>query len=129
MADFAKSLDVALNMLTAHPAIDGMFASNESSTVGAAQAVKQRQFKGKLVGFDWSPQLLDDLKSGVIDSLVIQHPFKMGEESVTSAIARLNNRPVIKINNITPRLLLKDDLDNPEVRAQINPDIKKYLGQ
>jgi ribose transport system substrate-binding protein len=126
-ADFAKSLTVAENMLTAHPAIDGMFASNESSAVGAAQAVKQRKSKVKLVGFDWSPNLLEDLRAGTIDSLVVQHPFRMGEQSVLAAVAKLKGQPVEKINNLAPRLVLKDDLDKPDVQAQLNPDIKKWL--
>lgn len=127
MADFAKSLAVTENMLTAHPGLDGMFASNESSAVGAAQAVKQRKSQVKLVGFDWSPTLLDDLRAGTIDSLVVQHPFKMGEESVKAALANLRGQPVTKINNLAPRLVLKEDLDTPEVQAQLNPDLKKYL--
>lgn len=128
-ADFAKSLGVAENMLTAHANLNGMFASNESSTVGATQAVKARKASLKLVGFDWSPTLLDDLRSGVIDSLVVQHPFKMGEDSVRSAVRKLKGEPVEKIQNIQPRLLLKEDLGKPDVEAQINPDVKKYLGQ
>ena len=44
-------------MLTAHPDLVGLFASNESSTVGAAQALKGRGGKVKMVGFDWSPTL------------------------------------------------------------------------
>ncbi|HZO57862.1 MAG TPA: substrate-binding domain-containing protein [Bryobacteraceae bacterium] len=127
MADFAKSLQVAENMLTAFPNVQGMFASNESSAVGAAQAVKGRKWNGKLVGFDWSPTLLDDLKNGVIDSLVVQHPFKMGAESVRAALDHLAGKPVIKINDLTPRLILKEDLDKPDVQAQLNPDLKKHL--
>ena len=129
MADFAKSLAVTENMLTAHPDLDALFASNESSSVGAAQALKQRHSKVKLVGFDWSPGLLDDLRAGVIDSLVAQHPFQMGEMSVQAAVAKLKGQEVVKINNIAPKLLLKDNLDTPEVRAQITPDLKKYLGE
>ena len=127
MADFAKSLSVTENMLTAHPNLDALFASNESSTVGAAQAIKQRQSKVKLVGFDWSPGLLDDLRAGVVDSLVAQHPFRMGEMSVLAAIAKLKGQEVVKVNNIVPRLLLKENLDTPDVQAQIMPDLKKYL--
>ncbi len=129
MADFAKSLAVTENMLTAHPDLDALFASNESSTVGAAQALKQRQSKVKLVGFDWSPGLLDDLRAGVIDSLGAQHPFRMGEESVKAAVAKLKGQEVVKINNLAPRLLLKENLDTPEVQAQVMPDLKKYLGE
>lgn len=128
MADFAKSLAVAENMLTAHPDAVGLFASNESSAVGAAQALRARKSKVKMVGFDWSQSLIDDLKSGLIDSLVIQHPFKMGYESVKAAVAKLNGKQVEKINNLAPRLITKDDLDKPDVQEQLNPDLKKYLG-
>jgi ribose transport system substrate-binding protein len=127
MADFAKSLAVAENMLTAHPDLTGMFASNESSSVGAAQAVKARKAQLKLVGFDWSPTLLEDLKAGIIDSLVVQHPFLMGAESVRAAVATLKGQPVTRINNLAPRLILAKDLDKPDVQAQLSPDLKKYL--
>jgi ribose transport system substrate-binding protein len=127
-ADFAKSLTVAENMLTAHPDLDAMFASNESSTVGAAQALKGRKdSKVKLVGFDSSPTLIEDLKAGLIDSLVVQDPFKMGYDSVKSAVAALNGETVAKIQNLAPKLVDRDNLKTPEVQAQLNPDLKKYL--
>jgi ribose transport system substrate-binding protein len=129
MADFAQSLAVAENMLTAHSDLAALFASNESSTVGAAQALKGRQSKVKMVGFDWSPTLEEGLKSGLIDSLVVQNPFKMGYESVKAAVAALNGKPVEKINNLAPRLILKEDLSKPDVQEQLNPDLKKYLGE
>lgn len=129
MADFAKSLAVSENMLTAHSDLAGLFASNESSTVGAAQALKARKSSVKMVGFDWSPTLLEDLRAGLIDSLVVQHPFKMGYESVKAAVLKLGGGTPQKINNLPPRLIVKADLDKPEVQEQLNPDLKKYLGQ
>jgi ribose transport system substrate-binding protein len=126
-ADFAKSLRAAENMLTAYPDLDGMFASNESSAVGAAQALKGRRGKVKLVGFDAGPTLEADLRAGVIDSLVVQHPFKMGYDSVHAAVRTLKGEKVEKINNMPPRLVVREDLDKPEVQAQLNPDIKRYL--
>ena len=127
MAQIAQSLTVAENMLTAHPDADGIFASNESSTMGASQALRGRQGSIKLVGFDWSPTLLDDVRSGLIDSLVIQNPFQMGYESVITAINRLDGRQVPKIVDLAPKLIDKANLDNPEVQAQVHPDLKKYL--
>jgi ribose transport system substrate-binding protein len=126
-ADFALSLRAAENMLTAHPDLVGMFASNESSTVGAAQALKGRKSDIKLVGFDSGPSLEAALRAGVIDSLVVQNPFKMGYESVMAAVKKLNGGTPEKINNLAPRLVLKEDLDKPDVQAQLNPDLKKYL--
>ena len=127
MADFAQSLQVAENMLTAHPDAVGMFASNESSAVGGARALKGRSSKVRMVGFDWSPALLEDLKNGVIDSLVAQHPFRMGYESVIAAVKHFKGEKVEKINNLNPKLLTKENLESAEVQEQINPDLKKYL--
>lgn len=127
MSDFAISLSKAENMLTGHPDLDGIFASNESSTVGASQALKERQTKVKLVGFDWSPPLLDGLKNHTIDSLVVQDPFRMGYEAVHTAVARLNGQAVTKINNLVPKLVNLGNLNSPEIQAQLNPDLKKYL--
>ncbi len=126
-ADFAKSLAATENILTAHPDLDAIFASNESSTVGAARALKERKTAVKLVGFDWSPALAEDLKSGLIDSLVVQDPFRMGYESVKAALAHLDGKPVQKINNLEPKLVDRGNLDTPEVQARVNPDLKKYL--
>ncbi|MCS7314218.1 MAG: substrate-binding domain-containing protein [Bryobacterales bacterium] len=127
MSDFAKSLAVAENMLTAHPDADGMFASNETGSVGAAQALKARQSKTKLVGFDWSPSLLEDLKSGVIDSLVVQDPFRMGYEAVKAAVLKLNGGTPERIRNLPARLVTRENLNDPDVQRQLNPDLKKYL--
>jgi ribose transport system substrate-binding protein len=127
-ADFAKSLQVSENMLTAHPDLVGMFASNESSTVGAARALTARPGTTvKLVGFDSGPNLEAGLREGVIDSLVVQNPFKMGYESVTAAVKTLRREQVTKINNLAPRLVLKEDLDKPDVKEQLNPDLKRWL--
>lgn len=127
MAEIAKSLTVTENMLTAHPEVDGIFASNESSTMGAAQALRGRQGKIKLVGFDWSPTLLDDLNSGLIDSLVVQNPFEMGYQSVIAAVNKLGGQSVEKIHDLAPRLIDKANLNDPDVQAQVHPDLKKYL--
>ncbi len=127
MSEVAASRTVAENMLTAYPDVQGVFASNESSTMGAALALKARKAAVKFVGFDWGPTLEEDLKLGVIDSLVVQHPFKMGYESVKSAVATLNGQSLPKINNLAPRLVSKENLNDPEVQAQVNPDLKKYL--
>lgn len=127
MADFAKSRDVSENMLTAHPDLVAMFASNESSTVGAVQALKGRQSKVKLVGFDSSPNLIADLRSGVIDSLVVQDPFRMGYDSVKAAVAKLAGETPAKDQPLPPLVVTKENLDDPKVAAQLNPPLAEFL--
>jgi len=117
-SDRARSLDRATDILTAHPELDGFFASNESSTVGAVQAIKQKSLAGKivLVGFDSSPNLIDDLKAGAIDSLVLQNPFKMGYEAVKGMVAKLDGQQPPKKVDTGVKLLTKENLDTPEMQ-------------
>lgn len=117
-SDRARSLDRATDLLTAHPELNGFFASNESSTVGAVQAIKQKGLAGKvvLVGFDSSPNLIDDLKAGAIDSLVLQNPFKMGYEAVKALVAKLNGQDPPRRIDTGVKLLTKDNLETPEMQ-------------
>ena len=117
-SDRAKSLDRATDILTAHPDLNGFFASNESSTVGAVQAIKQKGLAGKviLVGFDSSPNLIDDLRAAAIDSLVLQNPFKMGYEAVKAMVAKLNGQEPPKRVDTGVKLLTKENIDTPEMQ-------------
>ena len=117
-SDRARSLDRAADILTAHPDLDGFFASNESSTVGAVQAIKQKGLAGKvvLVGFDSSPNLVEDLKAGAIDSLVLQNPYKMGYEAVRAMVAKLDGQTPPRVVDTGVKLLTKENLDTPEMQ-------------
>ena len=128
MASLAQSLTVTENMLTAHPDLNGIFCSNESGTSGAAQALRQRHSKIKLVGFDSSPTLLSLMKEGWIDSLVIQDPFRMGETAFTNAVEALQGRQTPKKIYLPPHVLDMANLHDPSIQAQLYPDLKKYLG-
>ena len=120
-ADRAKSLDRATDILTGHADLNGMFASNESSTVGAVQAIKQKGLAGKVIlgGFDSSPNLIDDLRSGAIDSLVLQDPFKMGYEGVKAIVDKLNGQTPRRHLDTGVKLLTKENLETPEMQQLI----------
>jgi ribose transport system substrate-binding protein len=82
------------------------------------QALKQKGLGGKviLVGFDSSPNLIDDLKAGAIDSLVLQNPFKIGYESVKAMVAKLNGQTPPRVIDTGVKLLTMDNLETPEMQ-------------
>jgi ribose transport system substrate-binding protein len=131
MSDRAKGMAAAENIFTAHPSLDGLFASSEPSSVGAAQAVKSRGLGGKVkfVGFDSSEGLVADLQQGVIDALVVQDPFKIGYEAVRAVTDRLNGKTPPKRIDLSAVVITKADLAKPEINQLLHPDLKKYLGQ
>ena len=131
MADRAKALAEAENLLTAHPDLAGFFADNESSVDGTVQAVKLRGMSGKvkIVGFDASETLVADMQAGVIDSIVVQDPFKMGYESTRQMSIHLAGGETERHIDSGAYLLRPENVDTPEMQAVVFPDLEYWLGQ
>jgi len=127
MASISQSITVTENMLTAHPDLDGIFCSNESGSEGAAQALRGRHSRLKVVGFDSSPMLINELKAGWIDSLVIQAPFKMGEIAVDQAAKAISGKGGEKKIFLPPHVVNLANLNDPAIQTQLHPDLEKYL--
>jgi ribose transport system substrate-binding protein len=122
MSDRAKSRAAAENILTAHPDLDGMFASSEPSSVGAALALKARELTGKvtLVAFDSSDSMIEDLRAGAIDAMVVQDPHRMGYEAVKTLVDKLAGRNPPKRLDLNAIVVRARDLDEPQVKRLLN---------
>jgi ribose transport system substrate-binding protein len=129
MSDRAKGLAVAEDILTAHPDLSGIFCSNESGTLGAVQAAKSKGVAGKLkiVGFDTSPTLIEDLQAGSIDSLVVQNPFRMGYLGVRTIVDHIRGKSPEKRIDTGATLVTASNLKDQEIQDLVNPPIEKYL--
>ena len=125
----------AENLLQAHKAaagnVNGVFAPNESTTFGMLQALKKSgtNKKVKFIGFDSSATLINALKDGDIDGLVVQNPFNMGYVAVKTMVDHLKGTKVEKRIDTGARLVEKANLDDPAVKEIIAPDLKKWLNE
>jgi len=126
MADRAKARDAAEDMLTAHPDLGGMFASAESNSIGAVQAIKARGLSGKvkLVTFDSSDMHVDALKDGTIDLMLVQDPYRIGYEAVRSLVEKLAGKTPAQTIALEVHEIRKNDLDKPDVQALLFPKWK-----
>jgi ribose transport system substrate-binding protein len=123
MADRAKSRDAAENILTAHPDLDGLFASAEANSLGAMQAIKARGLSGKikLVTFDFSDEHVAALKEGTINVMLVQDPYRIGYEAVHSLVMKLNGETPPPQMDLKARVIVKQDLEKPDVQALLFP--------
>ncbi len=129
MSDRAKSLAVAEDILTANPDIAAIFCSNESGSIGAVQGAKSHNLAGKvkIVGFDSSPTLIEDVQAGNIDSLVVQNPFNMGYMVVKSLVDKIHGQTPEKRIDTGATLVTAANLKDQAVQDLLNPPIQKYL--
>ncbi len=115
------ALQATEDLLTKNPELDGLFACNNSTSIGALSALKSqgRAGKVKMIGFD-SPQLLvDGLKEGIVDSFVVQNPYKMGYLGVKTVLARINGQQVERRIDTGINLITKENLDSPQAKMAL----------
>ncbi|MHC4285871.1 MAG: ABC transporter substrate-binding protein, partial [Planctomycetota bacterium] len=112
------ALQAAEDLLTKNTGIDGLFACNESTSVGALRALQSqgRAGKMKMVGFDAGGLLIEGVKTGVVDSLVVQNPYKMGYTGVQAIIATLDGKKVERRVDTGVVLVTKENLETEEIR-------------
>ena len=114
----SEAHSAALNMLDKLKEADGIFCSNEPSTLGMLRALKQNNLAGKqLVGFDTSPGLVEGLKSGEIQALVAQNPKRMGREAVQALVAKMKAETVLAVIDSGAAVVTKENLGTPEIQA------------
>jgi ribose transport system substrate-binding protein len=122
---------LAENLLSRFPDVQGIFAPNESSTFGVLRALQESRLAGKVkfVGFDSSPKLVQGLRDGEILGLVLQNPMKMGYLGVKTMVAYLRGEAVAKVIDTGVTLVTADNMDQPEIRSLLEPDLSTYLGR
>ncbi len=117
MATVETALQATEDLLTRHADLQGIFSCNEPTAVGALQALQsQKRPEVKLVGFDAGAGLIDGLRAGQIDSLVVQDPFKMGYEGVKAIAAFRKGQPVEKRIDTGVTVITKESLDDPKIK-------------
>ena len=107
----------------------GVFTPNESTTFGMLLALRKTGSakKVKLVGFDASEKLVGALRDGDIDGLVVQNPFRMGYLATKTMVNHLRGKAVERRIDTGARLVTKANLDDPEIKELVQPDLKKWL--
>jgi len=106
--------------------VDGIFCPNESSAYGMLRALvtSGRAGKVKYVGFDASDRLLEGLKKGEIQGLVVQNPYKMGYEGVKTMVAYLRGQKVEKRIDTGVTLVTQENLSDPVIDKLVHPPLE-----
>jgi ribose transport system substrate-binding protein len=107
----------------------GIFAVNESAATGMLNSMKTLGLtkKFKYVGFDSSVQLLDAVRDGDIDGLVVQDPYKMGYVALWTLVKSLEGYDVSeggKTFSTGEYVVMRDNIDEAKTKELINPDLQ-----
>lgn len=87
-ADFKRenSYEIMKRVLREEIDVDGVFAHNDESALGALRAVEESGRDVVVVGFDGTDEAEEAILQGRLDATVKQNPYEMGYMGVESAI-------------------------------------------
>ena len=109
--------------------LQGVFCPNESTTFGMLRALQDGGAAGKVkfVGFDSSQKLVDALKGGQIQGLVVQNPMKMGYLGVKTLVESLRGKKPERRIDTGVTVVTSANVNDPKVRELLVPDLGKWL--
>jgi len=103
--------------------VAGIFCPNESTTFGMLRALQNINLAGtiRLVGFDSSDKVLQGLRDGQVDAVVLQDPVAMGYLGVKTMVAHLRGQKVEKRVDTGATLVTRENMGQPELRERLHP--------
>ncbi len=107
-----------------NPDLAGVFGANLFSAIGSADGVKSLGKSGtiKVVAFDTPTRIVDDLKSGLVDFAIAQHPAEIGYYGVMTAYAAIHDASVPPHIGTGITVMDKTNIDDPEIRKFVYSD-------
>ena len=107
------------------PNLKGIFADAVFSGLGAGQAISEAKAFDRimLVSFDSSDQLVQWLKDGVLEGLIVQDPYRMGYDGVKTALAASKGEKVEAAIDTGANLVTKANIDDPKIAKLLKPDL------
>ncbi len=127
---FSASENLLIAQKAAQGGVQGVFCPNESTTFGMLLALEKAGLAGKLkfIGFDSSSKLIEGVRAGKIDGLVLQNPFNMGYLAVKTLVAHLKKEPVESRIDTGAALIDKSNMEQPDMKALLSPPLNEWLG-
>jgi ribose transport system substrate-binding protein len=122
-SDVNEARRVTEDILTANPDLAGIFAANEPSVLGAAQAVEAAGKSGEIViiGWDAAPDEIAGLRSGQIAALVVQNPFRMGYFGVANMVEHIREGTPMESADTGVTFLTIENIDTEEAQEVLEP--------
>lgn len=119
----SKAAEQTAAVLAANPDLGGIFGTNLFSARGAAQAVANAGLAGvvKVANFDAPEDAIKALQDEVVDIVIAQHPYEMGQKCVEFAMLAIEG----KMDQIPKRwptgytVITRENVDTPEAQQAI----------
>lgn len=116
-ADQAKSRDKAQGILQANPDLAAMAGTGNYSTIAIADEVASRGLATLVFGVDADPDVLTQMREGLVHGVVAQNPYEIGYQTVEVLVAAINGEvPDESLVYTESAWITPDNMDDPDIQ-------------
>ena len=117
----SRAAGIVTATIAANPDLAGIFTITTNNTEGAATGLREAHKVGdiKLVGFDTSDPIVDDIRQGIVQADVVQYPYRVGQLGVEMLVDALNGKPVEREVHTPFVVATPQNVDTAEVKKYI----------
>lgn len=119
-----EAQQIADEILATHSGLEAIFSLSAMASYGALGALQARGLTGKvkLIGFEQSVELGNEVRVGEMDSLIAEDTYEMGHRALNLIAAHRSGKlPALEIK-LQPALLTRENINSPLARRLMNRD-------
>ena len=94
--------------------VAGCFGAMRSAMLQANRSIT-------IVGWDGNPKEVEAVRDGLVSTLVVQNPFRMGYDGVNAAVEIIREGKTVQGGDTGVTFVTKDNVDDPEVKSVLDP--------
>ena len=117
----ARAAGIVTATIAANPDLAGIFTITTNNTEGAATGLREAHKVGdiKIVGFDTSDPIVDNIRQGIVQADVVQYPFRVGQLGVEMMVDALKGKTIDRQVHTPFVLATPQNVDTAEVKKYI----------
>lgn len=114
----SEAQEIVNEAIDTHPRLNAVFTLSAVTTSSAFSSIEAHRLsnKVKLIGFEQSPALIEHVRTGAMDSLIVVDTYAMGWQAMDLLVKDRGHVMAPEIRKLTPKLLTKQNIDAPEMQ-------------
>jgi ribose transport system substrate-binding protein len=119
--EVAEAANIVSTTAGSNPDLAGVYAAETNNTEGAITGVREAKKEGKIdiVGYDTSDPIVEALRAGKVQGVIVQYPFGEGQKGIETLVKAIDGGKVERNQTAPFVVATPDNVDDPKVQQYI----------
>jgi ribose transport system substrate-binding protein len=119
--EVAEAANIVSTTAGSNADLKGVYAAETNNTEGAITGVREAKKEGQIniVGYDTSDPIVEALRAGKVQGVIVQYPFGEGQKGVETLVKAVDGGKVARNQTAPFVVATPDNVDDPKVQQYI----------